>query len=93
MHFAYFLAVLLAAICSVIATSDHLTNAVTWDQYSLTVKGERVFIFSGEFHYERYAKRATGFETYSPSRLIMSTAGFQFRHCGATSCKNTKPMD
>lgn len=35
------------------ATDDGLTTDVTWDQYSLMVNGERVFIFSGEFHYER----------------------------------------
>ncbi|KAJ5083806.1 hypothetical protein N7456_013233 [Penicillium angulare] len=35
------------------ATSNNKTTEVTWDQYSLTVKGERVFIFSGEFHYVR----------------------------------------
>lgn len=35
------------------ATDDGLTTDVTWDQYSLLINGERVFIFSGEFHYER----------------------------------------
>ncbi|KAJ5709905.1 CAZyme family GH35 [Penicillium malachiteum] len=35
------------------ATSDNFTTEVTWDQYSLSVKGERVYIFSGEFHYMR----------------------------------------
>ncbi|PQE09636.1 glycosyl hydrolase family 35 protein [Rutstroemia sp. NJR-2017a WRK4] len=36
-----------------IATNDGLTDAVEWDPYSLTVNGERVFIFSAEFHYQR----------------------------------------
>jgi beta-galactosidase len=35
------------------ATDDGLTADVTWDEYSLSIKGKRVFIFSGEFHYER----------------------------------------
>lgn len=28
-------------------------SVVTWDPYSLLINGERVFIQSGEFHYER----------------------------------------
>ncbi|KAI0477066.1 family 35 glycosyl hydrolase [Xylariaceae sp. FL0804] len=35
------------------ASNDGLTTAVTWDPYSLMVNGERVFIYSGEFHYPR----------------------------------------
>jgi len=37
----------------VYATSNGNTTDVTWDEYSLSVNGERVFIFSGEFHYMR----------------------------------------
>jgi beta-galactosidase len=37
----------------VYATSNGNTTEVTWDKYSLSVKGERVFIFAGEFHYMR----------------------------------------
>ncbi|KAK5126542.1 hypothetical protein LTR85_009476 [Meristemomyces frigidus] len=44
---------LLFAACTSIAISDNLTSEVTWDSYSLIVNGERVFIFSGEFHYAR----------------------------------------
>ncbi|KKK12171.1 hypothetical protein P175DRAFT_0510530 [Aspergillus ochraceoroseus IBT 24754] len=29
------------------------TTDVTWDKYSLSVKGERLFIYSGEFQYQR----------------------------------------
>lgn len=47
------LLLLLTSICFTLATSDNLTNAVTWDSYSLMINGERVFIYSGEFHYER----------------------------------------
>jgi hypothetical protein len=47
------LIVLLASAWTAFATSDNLTSAVTWDPYSLTVNGERVYVFSGEFHYER----------------------------------------
>ncbi|KAJ5309162.1 hypothetical protein N7508_004541 [Penicillium antarcticum] len=35
------------------ATDNGKTTDVTWDQYSLSVNGERVFVFSGEFHYQR----------------------------------------
>lgn len=38
---------------SVSATDNGKTTDVTWDKYSLSVKGERVFIYSGEFHYQR----------------------------------------
>ncbi|KAI9494123.1 beta galactosidase [Zychaea mexicana] len=35
-------------------TSDNgLTERVTWDSYTLKLDGERVFLFSGEFHYFR----------------------------------------
>lgn len=34
-------------------TDDGLTKLVEWDKYSLSVKGKRVFIYSGEFHYQR----------------------------------------
>jgi Glycosyl hydrolases family 35 len=37
----------------VAATDDGLTDMVSWDKYSLMVNGERVFIFAGEFHYQR----------------------------------------
>ncbi|CZR69346.1 probable beta-galactosidase [Phialocephala subalpina] len=33
-----------------IRDSDGLQNIVTWDEHSLFVHGERVFLFSGEFH-------------------------------------------
>lgn len=48
---------LLFLICSIcwgaVATNNNLTDLVEWDQYSLTVDGSRVFIYSGEFHYQR----------------------------------------
>ncbi|KEQ98433.1 glycoside hydrolase family 35 protein [Aureobasidium subglaciale EXF-2481] len=37
----------------VLATDNGLTTQVTWDPYSLMVNGERLFLFSGEFAYER----------------------------------------
>jgi hypothetical protein len=43
----------IVTVTPVIATSDNKTNLVTWDKYSLSVRGERLFIFSGEFHYQR----------------------------------------
>ncbi|PNS14573.1 hypothetical protein CAC42_2630 [Sphaceloma murrayae] len=33
--------------------TNNLTDLVAWDPYSLYVNGERVFIYSGEFHYQR----------------------------------------
>lgn len=35
------------------ATDNGLTTQVTWDPHSLMVNGERLFIFSGEFSYQR----------------------------------------
>lgn len=53
MHFLRFTFLLLSACTLMLATTDRLTDVVDWDQYSLRVNGERVFIYSGEFHYER----------------------------------------
>ena len=39
--------------CLVYATNNNKTTEVTWDKYSLSVQGERVYVFSGEFHYMR----------------------------------------
>ncbi|KAL4896432.1 glycoside hydrolase superfamily [Aspergillus ambiguus] len=44
---------LLAGLPMTSGTDNGKTTAVTWDQYSLSVKGERLFIYSGEFHYQR----------------------------------------
>jgi hypothetical protein len=30
-----------------------LTNIVQWDDHSYLINGERIFVFSGEFHYWR----------------------------------------
>lgn len=52
-----FLSIFLLGIISsfnyVNATDNGKTTDVTWDKYSLSVKGERIFVFSGEFHYQR----------------------------------------
>ncbi|KAF2766987.1 hypothetical protein EJ03DRAFT_390675 [Teratosphaeria nubilosa] len=53
MTFLRTLVLLLFAAFAANATNDDLSTAVEWDKYSLLVNGERVFIFSGEFHYER----------------------------------------
>ncbi|KAF7597434.1 hypothetical protein BBP40_003681 [Aspergillus hancockii] len=34
-------------------TDNGKTTDVSWDEYSLSVNGERLFVFSGEFHYQR----------------------------------------
>ncbi|KAG4441043.1 hypothetical protein IFR05_003498 [Cadophora sp. M221] len=76
MRFMHLFAVLSTLFWSGIATDNGLTTAVTWDPYSLTVNGSRVFIFSGEFHYQRmpvpemwldifHKFKANGFNTIS----------------------------
>ncbi|KAF2186572.1 glycoside hydrolase family 35 protein [Zopfia rhizophila CBS 207.26] len=35
------------------ATDNGLQKVVSWDKYSLLINGERVFVMSGEFHYQR----------------------------------------
>jgi hypothetical protein len=46
---------LLFVLCLVLisATDDGLTDVVSWDRYSLQIDHKRVFIFAGEFHYQR----------------------------------------
>ncbi|KAF9886212.1 hypothetical protein FE257_011935 [Aspergillus nanangensis] len=67
---------ILARVPAVSGLDNGKTTDVTWDKYSLSVKGERLFIFSGEFHYQRlpvpelwldvFQKlRANGFNTVS----------------------------
>ncbi|KAF2086381.1 glycoside hydrolase family 35 protein [Saccharata proteae CBS 121410] len=51
--FTAFLTLLNALLLVVAATDDGLTTEVTWDEYSLTVNGERILIMAGEFHYQR----------------------------------------
>ena len=45
--------VLLALLWASHASNDGLADLVSWDPYSLTVNGSRVFVFSGEIHYQR----------------------------------------
>ncbi|KAI1091381.1 glycoside hydrolase family 35 protein [Rostrohypoxylon terebratum] len=35
---------------SVIETRDQLEGLITWDKHSMIIRGERIFVFSGEFH-------------------------------------------
>ncbi|KAJ9154763.1 Glycosyl hydrolase family 35 [Pleurostoma richardsiae] len=49
----YLLATALLWASSVLCTTDGLTDVVSWDKYSLSVNGSRVFINSAEFHYQR----------------------------------------
>ncbi|KAI8137253.1 glycoside hydrolase superfamily [Fennellomyces sp. T-0311] len=35
------------------ASTNGLTDLVTWDKHTIMVNGERLFLFSGEFHYYR----------------------------------------
>ncbi|RAK90054.1 family 35 glycosyl hydrolase [Aspergillus costaricaensis CBS 115574] len=43
----------LATLCQAFSVSNHSSGAVTWDEYSLIVNGERVLINAAEFHYQR----------------------------------------
>ena len=53
MKFLHFFSSLTLLIARIYATTDGLTDLVTWDEYSLTVNSSRVFIYSAEFHYQR----------------------------------------
>ncbi|KAI0002851.1 beta-galactosidase B [Xylariaceae sp. FL0662B] len=55
---------------------NNLTDLVQWDHYSFFINGQRLFVFSGEFHYWRYPVpelwrdllekiRAAGFNAFS----------------------------
>ncbi|KAG8156667.1 hypothetical protein KVR01_013458 [Diaporthe batatas] len=67
---------LLGWVSSVVSTDNGLTDLVSWDKYSLSVNGTRVFINSAEFHYQRlpvpemwldifHKLKANGFNTVS----------------------------
>lgn len=67
---------LLGWVSSVVSIDDGLTDLVSWDSYSLSVNGSRVFINSAEFHYQRlpvpelwldifHRLKANGFNTVS----------------------------
>jgi hypothetical protein len=43
----------LLALASGLLESTGLQSVVSWDKYSLKINGERVFLFAGEFHYQR----------------------------------------
>ncbi|EFW99297.1 beta-galactosidase [Grosmannia clavigera kw1407] len=43
----------LGAVGAAFASTDGLTDLVTWDNFSLSINGTRVFIQSAEFHYQR----------------------------------------
>lgn len=63
-----FLWAILSNVFGVIATDNGKTTDVTWDKYSLSVKGERVFIFSGEFHYQRLPVPELWFDVFQKLR-------------------------
>ena len=67
---------LLGWVSSATSTDNGLTDLVSWDSYSLSVNGSRVFINSAEFHYQRlpvpelwldifHRLKANGFNTVS----------------------------
>ncbi|KAK7545840.1 glycoside hydrolase superfamily [Phyllosticta citricarpa] len=47
------LLLLLLAVVSFAQRDNGYTDYVQWDEHSLLVDGDRLFIFSGEFHYQR----------------------------------------
>ncbi|KAH8693577.1 putative beta-galactosidase [Talaromyces proteolyticus] len=52
MHFFHsFRSILLCACLA--AASSNSSSPVTWDKYSLSINGQRLFVFAGEFHYQR----------------------------------------
>ena len=44
---------LLTLLLPVQGSDNGLTDKVSWDKYSLMIEGKRVYIFAGEFHYQR----------------------------------------
>ncbi|OZJ02686.1 hypothetical protein BZG36_05114 [Bifiguratus adelaidae] len=57
---------------SIPATSSNNTGPVTWDKYSLQINEERLFHFSGEFHYYRLPSPSLWLDVLEK----MSAAGF-----------------
>ena len=53
MHLVRIVAALSLLFTITLSTTDSLQDVVTWDQYSINIKGSRVFIYSAEFHYQR----------------------------------------
>jgi len=53
MHVLFFLATILSFALLPLATNDGLTDLVSWDSYSVMMNGQRMFVYSGEFHYQR----------------------------------------
>ncbi|KAK8114857.1 hypothetical protein PG999_006926, partial [Apiospora kogelbergensis] len=45
--------ILYGLVLGAVATSNNLTDQVTWDRYSLSINGNRTYIYSAEFHYQR----------------------------------------
>ncbi|KAI3004067.1 CAZyme family GH35 [Aspergillus niger] len=45
--------VALTSLCQALSVSNTSIGAVTWDEYSLLINGERAFINAAEFHYQR----------------------------------------
>lgn len=68
MKFFFALSLLFAAILAVYATDNGLTTVVSWDRDSVVINGKRVFIYSGEFHYQRLPN----------PEMVMSTIALHF---------------
>lgn len=84
-YLVYLVLGLLSGGLLVSGTNNNRTTDVTWDEHSLFVKGERVFIYAGEFHYQRlpvpelwldiFQKlRANGFNAVSSMPSLVSLA-------------------
>lgn len=63
--------------------NNGLNTVVQWDHYSFEIKGQRLFIFAGEFHYWRYPVPELWQDLLLKSKLQGSTP-FHFTHTGDT---------
>jgi Glycosyl hydrolases family 35 len=53
MFFFRFILLSLPLFILAVFTASNSSSTVTWDKYSLSIDDERLFVFSGEFHYLR----------------------------------------
>jgi hypothetical protein len=66
--------------CAVLATSNNLTDAVTWDKYSLSINGSRVFIKSVQCASTGAKCALTKFAYLAPASSIIR--GSQYQNSG-----------
>jgi hypothetical protein len=79
MRFPLFLAALLGCMNTACATSNNLTDVVTWDKYSLSVNGQRVFIKSVK---NNHMLKLYFTDDLGPALPSSTTKDSPFLHCG-----------